>query len=157
MWIYTSTPPYAFMAQCLIKYRVKFTFILLFKNLIFICYIFNKVHYNDSINDWLHHKIDCICIKGIWILQLHRCKIAKDTFQNSVLAGITVYLSLLGVVVEDMPSWCSVLMSHHPSIGMCCSLSWKIFQAHTLDQAYLKQWTEGVMELFTFFNSMTRM
>jgi hypothetical protein len=72
MWIYTSTPPYAFMAQCLIKHRDKFTFILLLKNLIFVCYIFkkiqHKIHYNISITDWLHHKSDCICIKEIWIL-----------------------------------------------------------------------------------------
>jgi hypothetical protein len=27
MWIYTSTPPYAFMAQCLVKHRDNFTFI----------------------------------------------------------------------------------------------------------------------------------
>jgi hypothetical protein len=25
MWIYTSTPPYAFMAQCLVKHRDNFT------------------------------------------------------------------------------------------------------------------------------------
>jgi hypothetical protein len=27
MWIYTSTPPYAFMASCLIKHRDNFTFL----------------------------------------------------------------------------------------------------------------------------------
>jgi hypothetical protein len=28
MWIYTSTPPYTFMAQCLVKHRDNFTFTL---------------------------------------------------------------------------------------------------------------------------------